>query len=140
MSRRPIINGKYSCTAPQLPSTICHAIHTRMEMAKMMPPPRSTIVVCELRWLGLSMMLHLSAILKYNSSVANSSTTMIKYAYHIYFLFLFLLPMTSLSNQPSHSSISFSLVIMEYVWCLSLTTSIFDDQNHQFCYIDRTGS
>ena len=44
MSTRPIINGIYSCTVPQFPSTICHTIHTRMEMEKIMPPPRSTMV------------------------------------------------------------------------------------------------
>ena len=58
---------------------ICHPNQTNIEMANITPPPRSTIVVCELRSFGLSMMLKWSAILKYTSSASNSSTAIIPY-------------------------------------------------------------
>lgn len=46
---------------------------------KIIPPPRSTILLCEERWFGLSMMLHLSAMRKYTNSAARSRAVIIKY-------------------------------------------------------------
>lgn len=84
-----------------VPSTICQINHTRMEMAKIIPPPRSTMLVCELRWLGLSMMLHLSAILKYSSSAAKSMTAIITYIQIIFLYFLFFSRQSTLVTSSS---------------------------------------
>jgi len=54
-------------------------LHTIIDMAKIMPPPLKTIVECEERSFGLSMILHLSAILKYSNSAANNMAAIIKY-------------------------------------------------------------
>ena len=51
----------------------------RMEMAKMIPPPRRTIVLWLDRSFGLSMMLHVSAILKYTSSATIKIAEIINY-------------------------------------------------------------
>ena len=52
---------------------------TNQDSVKIMPPPRRTIVECDERSFGLSIMLNLSAILKYANSIANSTVNMIKY-------------------------------------------------------------
>ena len=63
-----------------------------IEIVKITPPPRNTIVECELRSLGLSMMLHLSAILKYSNSAASSSTAIIMYVQTIFCIYSFIIP------------------------------------------------
>lgn len=55
------------------------AAHIHSPSTKMIPPPRSTMLLCEERWLGLSMMLHLSAMRKYTNSAARSRAVIIKY-------------------------------------------------------------
>ena len=55
------------------------AAHIHSPSTKMMPPPRSTMLLCEERWLGLSMMLHLSAMRKYTNSAARSRAVINKY-------------------------------------------------------------
>ena len=55
------------------------AAHIHSPSTKMIPPPRSTMLLCEERWLGLSMMLHLSAMRKYTNSAAISRAVIIKY-------------------------------------------------------------
>ena len=55
----------------------------------MMPPPLNTIVEWELLSLGLSMMLHLSAMRKYTSSATSSIIAIIMYVYHILLFVLY---------------------------------------------------
>ena len=49
-----------------------NALQTQAPIKKIIPPPRKTIVVCDDLWLGLSIMLYLSAMRKYMSSATKS--------------------------------------------------------------------
>lgn len=51
---------------------------------KMIPPPRSTMLLCEERWFGLSMMLKRSAMRKYTNSAARSRAEIIKYISQVF--------------------------------------------------------
>ena len=90
-----------------------------MDMANIMPPPRNTIVECDDLSFGLSMILHLSAILKYTSSATKSSTAIIKYFVHItyynyYNLNLLITLLTGdiiASSGNSHTSFMFFIMI-----------------------------
>ena len=50
----------------------------------MIPPPRSTMLLCEERWFGLSMMLKRSAMRKYTNSAARSRAEIIKYISQVF--------------------------------------------------------
>ena len=83
---RPAINGRYGMIF--CPCTTISTAQAIMLRLKMIPPPRSTIVECELRSFGLSIILHLSAILKYTNSATTSSTAIIIYFNKIFIMFI----------------------------------------------------
>lgn len=69
----------------------------------MIPPPRSTMLLCEERWLGLSMMLHLSAMRKYTNSAARSRAVIIKYVSQVVIsLFVFVAKKAHLFREGSY--------------------------------------
>jgi len=72
----------------------------KTDIAKIIPPPLNTIVECELRSLGLSMILHLSAILKYTNSAMINITAIIPYVQIMILRFLILETLQS-PLQPS---------------------------------------
>ncbi len=85
---RPHRNGKYGTIS--FPYTNIRTAQASIDSVKNTPPPRNTIVVCDERSLGLSMMLHLSAILKYSNSAASSSTAIIMYVQTILCIYSFI--------------------------------------------------
>ena len=54
-----------------------NALHTHAPIRKIMPPPLNTIVECDDLWFGLSIMLNLSASLRYTNSINRRIRNMI---------------------------------------------------------------